>query len=139
MSESRFETEKETLERRLKNAIESNEILRSDRDHFKVECANREMEEHRLKDEVNALKAELVSVDKYAKEQYQGYDAEISKLKAELERMSDDFVKNELDRVTWKSRATKYREALEKIADDWQADQLSKGRAKAAISEETES
>lgn len=60
MSESRFETEKETLERRLKNAIESNEILRSDRDHFKVECANREMEEHRLKDEVNALKDDCI-------------------------------------------------------------------------------
>lgn len=40
---------------------------------------------------------------------------EIHRLKAELERMANDFVKNELDRVTWKSKADKLAEELERI------------------------
>lgn len=163
MSESRFETEKETLERRLKNAIESNEILRSDRDHFKVQCAHREMEEHRLKDEVNALRAEVAKWKedfKNCSAEFLKLDNEISKLKAELEAkkrqlaMSDDWQKCAIEFsrlenavVKYKSRAAKYKEALEKRGHEAECFELTKeGYAvrcqcglEAALSEETES
>lgn len=108
--------------------------IESERDHFKVECAHREMEEHRLKDVITALKAELDSTR--AKDSYviHNMKAEISKLKvykavAESMEIERDKLKAELEAtrekafVQWKelsaseSRAAKYREALEKIVN----------------------
>lgn len=79
-----------------------------------------------LESELSAVKAELASCDKYAKEQYKSYDAEIDRLKASLDHQekthpgevitipSASWNRLIKDRDAWKARYEDQTNTLEK-------------------------
>lgn len=122
---------------RLKVELES--LHMTARNNYEESKANREF----IEKDSDLWKSKYEELSQEMTRQEESFQAQLDKLTNERNNMADDFIKNELDRVTWKSKAEKLAEAFRKMLSpemDWENGEIGVGSnfrqiAKAALAE----